>query len=224
MADTEKSPLGAVAHIAFVLIAAVGVYSFVSVAKEGETRRRCAPVCLLRPTYAGYDRVAPNFTLKDTKGHDVSLESYRGKVVILNFWTRTCGPCMEEMPDIADLTRILAPIQDVAVLTVSTDETAKEAIDTLRSVLRGEPPFPVLMDPDLKVVRDRFGTNLFPETWIIDKHGVIRARFDGAREWSNAAVVEYVNQIRGGGFCPVSARESRFTGDAARTCETINGG
>src|SRR4030095_16576884 len=114
---------------------------------------------ILRPNYAGYEKKAPSFTLKDTKGHDVSLESFRGKVVVLNFWTKTCGPCMEEMPEIADLARILKPMDDVAVVTVSTDETAQEATDTLKSVLREEAPFQVLMDPDAKVVKGKFGTS-----------------------------------------------------------------
>ncbi len=217
-------PLGPVAHLAFVLVAAIGVYSFVSVAKEGEMRRRCSPTCILRPNYAGYEKKVPSFTLKDTRGHDVSLDSYRGKVVVLNFWTKTCGPCMEEMPEIADLARILKPMNDVAVVTVSTDETAQEATEVLKAVLKEEPPFPILMDPDLQVVRDKFGTSLYPETWIIDKSGVIRARFDGAREWSNATVVELVNQIRGGGYCPVQARDGKFVGEASRMCDTLTGG
>lgn len=222
--DKPALPLGPVAHLAFVLIAAIGVYSFVSVAKEGELRRRCAPTCILRPSYAGYEKTAPSFTLKDTKGHDVSLESYRGKVVVLNFWTKTCGPCMEEMPEIADLARILQPMNDVAVVTISTDETAEEASDVLRALLNEEPPFPVLMDPELTVVRDKFGTSLYPETWIIDKRGVIRARFDGAREWSSATVVQLVNQIRAGGYCPAEAREGRFVDESARLCEHVTGG
>jgi peroxiredoxin len=215
--------LASLAHAAFVLIAAVGVYSFVSVSKEGELRRRCTPMCSLKPSYAGYERRAPSFTLKDTKGHDVSLESYRGKVVVLNFWTKTCGPCMEEMPEIADLARILRPMPDVAVLTVSTDESGEDADSTLKTVLRGEPPFPVLMDPELKVVREKFGTDLYPETWIIDKTGVIRARFDGAREWSSATVVELIDQIRGGGYCPVNAQAGKFVGDSVRLCDSLTG-
>jgi peroxiredoxin len=217
-------PLGAALHLAFVVLAAIGVYSFVSAAKEGELRRRCTPTCLLRPTYSGYEKRAPSFTLNDTLGRAVSLEGYRGKVVVLNFWTKTCGPCMEEMPEIADLSRILRPMKDVAVVTVSTDETAKDAVDTLRSVLREEPPFPVLMDPELTVVRDKFGTSLYPETWIIDKDGVIRARFDGAREWSSSTVVELVEQIRSGGYCPAQAHDGQFVGDSARLCEDLGGG
>jgi peroxiredoxin len=216
--------LGTLAHLAFVLVAAIGVYSFVSVAKDGEMRRRCTPTCILRPNYAGYERKVPSFTLKDTRGHDVSIESFRGKVVVLNFWTKTCQPCMEEMPEIADLTRILKPYDDVVVLTVSTDETANDATATLKAILKEEAPFRVLMDPELEVVRGKFGTTLFPETWIIDKNGVIRARFDTARDWSNATVVELVQQIRGGGYCPVQTREGKFVGEGARICDSVSGG
>lgn len=222
--ETKSNPFSFIAQIAFVCVAAVAVYSFVSVAKEGESRRRCAPTCLLHPTYAGFEKKAPSFTLKDLKGQDVSLESFRGKVVVLNFWTKTCGPCMEEMPDIADLAKILRERRDVALVTISTDETAKDAEGTLKAVLREEAPFPVLMDPDAKVVHDKFGTSLYPETWIIDKNGVIRARFDGAREWSNALIVEFVDQIRSGGYCSVQARDGKFVGEGARLCESLSGG
>ncbi|MBX3185797.1 MAG: TlpA family protein disulfide reductase [Labilithrix sp.] len=222
--DNGKSPFAPLGHAAFVFIAALGVYSFVSVAKEGETRRRCSATCLLRPHYAGYERTAPSFKLKDVRGHEVSLESYRGKVVVLNFWTKTCGPCMEEMPEVADLARILKPKSDVAVVTISTDETAEDAMATLKSVLKEEPPFAVLIDPDAKTVTGKFGTTLYPETWVIDKNGVIRARFDGAREWSNAAVVQYVDQVRGGGYCEVQARDGKFVGKESQICESIGGG
>ncbi len=220
----EKSPLAPLAHVMFVIVAAVGVYSFVSVAKEGEGRRRCSATCLLKPNYAGYEKTAPGFKLKDIKGHDVSLDMYKGKVVVLNFWTKTCGPCMEEMPEIADLARILKPKDDVVVITISTDDTAQDASDTLKALLKEEPPFAVLIDPDAKNVTGKWGTTLYPETWIIDKNGVLRARFDGAREWSNAAVVQYVDQIRSGGYCEVQARDGKFVGKEATVCESINGG
>lgn len=222
--DAEKSPLTLIAQLGFVAAAAVAVFSFVSVAQEGELRRRCSPTCLLKPTYAGYERVAPDFTLEDTKGAKVSLSSFRGKVVVLNFWTKTCGPCMEEMPEVADLARIVKPMGDVVVLTISTDETAKDASDTLRAVLREDPPFQTLMDPNLDVVKGKYGTSLYPETWIIDKNGVVRARFDGAKEWSNAAIVQMLDHVRGGGFCPIEAKDGKFVGERARLCDVINGG
>ncbi|MDB4940534.1 MAG: Thiol:disulfide oxidoreductase related to ResA [Labilithrix sp.] len=221
---TAKSPFTPIAQLAFVVAAALGVYAFVSVAKEGEARRRCSATCLLKPNYAGYEKTAPSFTLKDIKGQTVSLSSYRGKVVVLNFWTKTCGPCMEEMPAVAELARILRPMNDVAVVTVSTDETVEDAANTMRAVLKEEPPFAVLVDPDAQNVQGKYGTSLYPETWIIDKNGVVRARFDGAREWSDATVVQYVEQLRSGGYCEVQARDGRFVGKDSSLCESINGG
>ncbi len=60
--------------------------------------------------------------------------------------------------------------------------------------------------------------------WIIDKNGVIRARFDGGREWSNATVVQYLEHLRGGGFCEVEARDGKFVGKEAQICDAITGG
>lgn len=212
------------AYAAFVTVAALLVFSFVSTSRDGELRRRCAATCLLKPNYAGASRKAPDFELTDLRGHKMSLSSFKGKVVVLNFWSRTCGPCLEEMPDIAELTHVLKPMGDVAVVTVSADEDPEQVRQTLKSILKEDVPFPVLMDPDGKVVGGRYGTSMYPETWIIDKRGVIRARFDGQREWSGSAVIELVDQIRRGGFCPVEARDGEFTGDGAKLCESMTGG
>lgn len=219
----SKSSLAPLLYVGFVLGAGLLVYSFVASAREGELRRRCAPTCLLRPDYAGADRKVPSFTLPDMKGAPVSFDAYRGKVVVLNFWTKTCGPCLEEMPEIVELTRILKDRNDVAVLTISTDDGPDDVRSTLKSILREEPPFEVLFDPDSKIVAGKFGTRLYPETWIVDKRGVIRARFDGARMWSNAAVVQYVDQIRAGGYCPIDIRDGRPSGEGARLCNDFGG-
>src|SRR5437868_2101209 len=93
--DATKDLMKYAAYLTFAGLAAMAVYSFVSSSRDGELRRRCSPTCLLRPQYAGSKLTAPDFTLKDRFGHDVSLSSYRGKVVVMNFWSRTCGPCLE---------------------------------------------------------------------------------------------------------------------------------
>jgi thiol-disulfide isomerase/thioredoxin len=230
--ESTKRLLTVFAQVGFVLLAAVLVYSFVVVTREGEMHRRCGAACILHPDYMAVERLAPRFTLKDFKGRDVSLESFRDKVVILNFWTRTCGPCLEEMPELADLTKILADRSDVVVIAVSIDDSAEEALPALRSVLGVDPPFLTLIDPDSKVVGEKFGTHLFPETWFIDKRGVIRARFDGGRAWSNSAVIEFVDELRHGSYCPVDFnidprnprhftphRNEAFDVTAAKLCE-----
>ncbi len=210
-------------QVAFVLAAAALVYGFVGVTREAELRRRCNAACLLHPNYMGADRKAPAFELRDLSGKTVTLKQYEGKVVVLNFWTKTCGPCLEEMPELAELAKVLRDKPDVAVITISIDETAQEASGTLKSILKEDPPFITLMDPENKIVKGKFGTTLFPETWIIDKRGVIRARFDGAKEWGNPAVVEFVEQLRGGGYCPVDiapkGNRVEIFGPAAKLCE-----
>jgi peroxiredoxin len=223
MATAEPTPRLAplIAQVAFVAVAALFVYGFVSVSKEGETRRLCSAPCYLHPDYLGADRRAPNFTLKDIHGATVSLESFRGRVVILNFWTKTCGPCLKEMPELSELTKMLHDRPDVVVLAVSIDDGPDDVKPTLQTILREEPPFDVLFDPDSNIVGSRYGTRLFPETWFIDKRGVIRARFDGAREWSGDLVVNFIDELRAGDYC-----DARIDGPAtggSSVCNEVTG-
>jgi peroxiredoxin len=212
------------AQVAFVVVAALFVYGFVAVTKEGETRRVCSAACFLHPDYLAAERRAPAFALKDMQGQSVTLESLKGKVVVLNFWTKTCGPCLEEMPELAELTKILRDRRDVVVLAVSTDEGPEDVKPTLQTVLREPPPFAVLFDPDLRIVRDKYGTRLFPETWFIDKQGIIRARFDGAREWTNPLFVNFIDALRGGEYCPVKIDGNSLGGRAGRICDEMSAG
>jgi peroxiredoxin len=213
-----------VAYGGFVLLAAVLVYSFVTVARDGESRRECSALCLAKPNYAGANLTAPDFHLKDMTGKDVSLASYRGKVVVLNFWASWCAPCREEMPDLGELAHILKPEKDIALVTISVDSGPDEVRDLLKTLLREEPPFPVLFDPNGdQIVGPKYGTHQFPETWLIDKRGVIRARFDGQRPWSNPIVVEAIGQLRGADYCPVEIKEGTTTGKAAHFCEDPTG-
>jgi len=211
------------AQLAFVVVAALFVYGFVAVTKEGETRRVCSAPCFLHPDYMAADRRAPDFSLKDLRGNTVTLSSLQGKVVVLNFLTKTCGPCLEEMPDLAELTKILRDRPDVAVVTVSVDDSADDIKPTLQTVLRAEPPFTVLIDPGSETVKGKFGTRLFPETWFLDKRGVIRARFDGAREWTNPLVVNFIDSLRGGDYCAVKIDEQSLRGKAAKLCDEMTG-
>ena len=206
-------------QLAFIAIAAAAVFAFVRVAQDSEARRACVPLCALHPTYAGADRTAPDFELADLSGKKVRLSDYRGKTVILNFWTKTCGPCLNEMPTIADLGKILNGRTDVALLTISTDESADSVRATLKSVLKDpEIPFTVLVDPESDVVAGKFGTRLFPETWIIDPQGVIRARYDGEREWSAAVVVDLLRSMSHPNACNAKIEAGHALPGSQVTC------
>ena len=183
-------------QVVFIVLAAVVVFGFVTAAKTDTARASCTAVCALRPTYAGRDRRAPDFELPDLDGKLVRLSSFRGKVVFLNFWTETCGPCKEEMPSIATLAKIAKGRNDMVVVTVTIDEDRQKVRDLLGVLLNEPPPFPVLFDPESQIVAGKYGTKLYPETWVIDPEGIVRARFDGARNWSEPFAIEIGEMVK----------------------------
>lgn len=208
------------AQLAFIVLASVGVFSFVKAARSDHRVTSCAALCAFRPTYAGQNRTVPDFELTDLAGKKVKLSSFFAskKPVVLNFWTKTCKPCLEEMPSIANLARIVAK-DGVRVVTISTDEGPEAVRDHLQVVLEGkEPPFEVLFDPDAEIVGGKFGTTLFPETWLVDGEGVIRARVDGARDWTSPFALELIERIARPGSCQVEFQRGQPVGPLASLC------
>jgi peroxiredoxin len=181
--------VGTFLQVGFILLSGVAVYSFVTAAREGEERRLCTPLCTLSPDYAGRNRTAPDFSLSALDGRQVKLSDYRGKVVVLNFWTKTCAPCLREMPSVNELAKVLAGHPNIELLTITTDESAADAQATLESVLNEKPAFTTLVDSESQIVGSKYGTKLYPETWFIDPKGVIRARVDGPRDWHDLAAL-----------------------------------
>lgn len=202
-------------QMVFVVLAALGVYSFVTAAKEGESRRLCSPVCSLSPDYAGRNRTAPDFELPTIDGRKVRLSDYRGKVVVLNFWSKTCKPCIDEMPSLNDLGAILRERDDIVLLTVTTDESAEDASGTLQSILRSKGNFVTMVDPGGEVVAGKFGSKLYPETWFIDPRGVIRARIDGPRDWLELAplTIDFAKTLESPLACEVEFDHRKAVGN-----------
>lgn len=213
---------GVIVQLAFAIAAAAGVYSFIMSARNAEQRRVCTAACALRPNYANSNRLAPDFELPTLSGETKKLSDYRGKVVILNFWTKTCRPCLEEMPDLATLANIINNNHsDIVVLTVTTDESAEDARNTLSSVLNGPAPFTTFLDSDNEIVADLYGTKLYPETWYIDKKGVIRARLDGSRDWRKPLHLELALALTGPNTCPIAFQRSKPKGEHAYLCDDV---
>ncbi|MBK8255752.1 MAG: TlpA family protein disulfide reductase [Polyangiaceae bacterium] len=207
-----------IVQLVFIAVAAIAVYGFVRAAQNDQRYSACSSFCAMGPTYAGRDRMAPDFELPDLNGKPTKLSSFRGKTVFLNFWTKTCKPCLEEMPALGELGKVLKKRSDMVLVTVSTDEGVDDVRDTLKVVLNEETPFIVLLDPESTVVRDKFGTKLFPETWIIDPKGIIRARFDGVRDWSDAAVITIGEMVKRPAGCPVEFFRGQPKGKFAALC------
>lgn len=136
---------------------------------------------------------APAFTLPSLPDDaPISLESQRGRVVLVNFWATWCKPCETEMPSMQRLQQTLAgePFTLLAV-SVDTDAAAVRAFRDHFGLT-----FPILYAPDgvaAKRVAERYETFRYPESFLIGRDGRIAARFVGPREWDAAG---YVDRIR----------------------------
>lgn len=205
-----------------ILLSAAGVWGFVMTARDGETRRTCTALCGLKPDYAGRNRTVPDFELPALDGKKVRMSSFRGKTVILHFWTKTCKPCLEELPQIASLAKAIKPYPNVALVTITTDETAEDAKATLESIIGSSNAFISLVDPGGDdVVVGKFGTKLFPETWFIDPDGVIRARFDGPRDWTGSLTLDLTQGLTSPIPCQVTYSAGRATGPFSELCAKV---
>jgi peroxiredoxin len=105
------------------------------------------------------------FTLESLDGKTYSLESLKGKVVLLNFWATWCPPCRKEMPDMEKLSREFAK-KGLVVLAVSDENR-----DVVESYLVKERySFPILLDPDRKV-NTAFQVEGIPQSFVFDRSG-----------------------------------------------------
>jgi len=112
--------------------------------------------------------IAPDFEWTGTDGQTLRLSSYRGKVVVVNFWATWCAPCREELPA---LQRVAASEPDVVVLEVDLMEPGDKARSFLDSL--GLDRLQPVLDSDGATTL-RYGVLSLPSTFFIDKDGVIR--------------------------------------------------
>jgi thiol-disulfide isomerase/thioredoxin len=130
---------------------------------------------------------APVFVMSDGV-QTVDLAKLRGKVVVLNLWATYCAPCIEELPSLLAMQRKIPSLEVVAV-SIDQDDVVyrkylkKYNVDVL-----------TVRDSEQKV-NAMYGTVLIPETYVIDRQGIIRRKFIGAQDWTSADIVDYLNKL-----------------------------
>jgi cytochrome c biogenesis protein CcmG/thiol:disulfide interchange protein DsbE len=123
---------------------------------------------------------APTFRAKDlATGRAVTLADYRGKVVLLNVWATWCAPCRVEMPSMERLYRRLGG-DDFRVVAVSIDEEGDSVVSAFARDLGLS--FDILHDQTAAIKQDYQATGV-PESWVINRDGVIIKKVIGASEW-----------------------------------------
>ncbi|MFY9702299.1 MAG: TlpA disulfide reductase family protein [Terriglobales bacterium] len=132
---------------------------------------------------------APDFTVQDSD-HKVTLSQFRGQVVVLNFWGTFCPPCIEETPSMVQMQARLKD-KGVVVLGVSIDVDDAAYHKFLKDF---NVNMVTVRDGDQKV-SSLYGTFGWPETYIIDRQGVIRRKFIGAVDWTSPEVTDFLTKL-----------------------------
>ena len=136
---------------------------------------------------------APDFDTVDLKGDVWSLSKLKGQVVFLNFWATWCPPCREEMPSMERLYAKLPKEKFVMIALFNKDDPAavKNFVTKLGIT------FPILSD-EYNFAGTKYGLTGLPETFIIDKQGVIQEKYIGPVEWDSPEIVDmlmkYINE------------------------------
>lgn len=135
------------------------------------------------------ERAAPKTVFANEDGSDVSLEAFKGKNIILNFWATWCHPCMKEMPSLDRLASRL-PTEKFAVIAVNEDHggvaVAKPVLERLG--VRG---LAFYADPGGRLSRD-LGVRGFPTTVLIGRDGNLLGNHEGEVDWDQKSQLSYL--------------------------------
>jgi len=144
-------------------------------------------------------KLAPDFTLPTMDGKAMTLADYRGKVVFLNIWATWCPPCREEMPSMQNLHEKFKG-KDFAMLTISIDEDTELVRPFMEELGL---TFPVAFDPE-QTVASQYGITGVPETFLIDKNGVVMHHIVGPGKWDDPSIITAFERLVSRPMAPVT--------------------
>lgn len=169
-----------------LMVAMIVVTGFWKIEKSLEEPIR--PVSEVQPSGQPQKKLeglpAPDFVLPTLGGGRMRLSDYRGKIVFLNIWATWCPPCREEMPSMQKLhERFMG--EDFAMLTISIDEDTSLVGPFMEELGL---TFPVALDPEQEV-SSQYGITGVPETFLIDKNGIVMHHLIGPGKWDDPSLV-----------------------------------
>jgi DsbE subfamily thiol:disulfide oxidoreductase len=165
--------------IILLLILSVGIISILLLSKGKQEQDKRATV--------GLD--APLFELKDVEGNTWRLADLKGKVVIINFWASWCDTCKEEKPYIMNVLNKFKN-EKLIYLSILYNDKPSDAMSYLKSLGFN---FPLLVDD--KQVAVAYGLTGIPETFIVDKNGMLAKKVIGGVHWNFDDFVSSVQKL-----------------------------
>jgi peroxiredoxin len=168
--------------ILFVFIACVFLIVFLR--KERDSTLKTA-----EPIQPGLEM--PNFTFPDINGREVSLSDHRGKVVLVNVWATWCPPCRQEMPSMQSLYEKFKG-ENFEILAVSIDSEGREAVAPFMRKMYLT--FPALLDRG-ETMRSLYGITGVPESFIVDKQGILVEKIIGPINWATPEVFFFFKDL-----------------------------
>ncbi|MFN2367012.1 MAG: peroxiredoxin family protein [Desulfurivibrionaceae bacterium] len=142
---------------------------------------------------ARWGQPAPDFELLDIEGNLWKLSELKGQVVFVNFWATWCPPCREEMPAMQELYEAMPDDRFKMLAILNNDDPNLAAIFAEKNGFE----FPILVDPASEI-GNAYGITGVPETYIVDKEGILRQKYLGPREWSSPKaqqmLLDYINR------------------------------
>jgi peroxiredoxin len=144
-----------------------------------------------RPAQTG--KVAPDFSLNDGTT-SVHLAGYRGKVVLLNFWGTWCTPCLEELPSLVQLHHQMPSLQIVGVAVPPDEGTAEDPAAFKTFIAQHHIDFTTVRDTN-ESAPNLFHTDMWPETYVIDRKGIIRSKFVGPQNWTSPEMLSFLKSL-----------------------------
>jgi cytochrome c biogenesis protein CcmG/thiol:disulfide interchange protein DsbE len=138
------------------------------------------------PRMTALGSIAPDIEFTDISKNKINLSDLKGSVVMINFWATWCAPCIDELPSIEGLFKQMSGTPKFKLITILFKDDEYRAINYMKE---NGYTFPLYLNPDGSAAKN-FGITGVPETFIIDKNGVLRNKVIGPEEWNSPIIIE----------------------------------